>query len=83
MDDVESAREATARYIADGVSSVKIYEQLKPEVLAEIARVAEEPNEPVEGLPKMGRNTTLIASNQISRLRPITQELHATKNRSR
>ncbi len=83
VDDVDTAREATAHYIADGVSSVKIYEQLKPEVLAEIARVAEEPNEPVEGLPRMGRNTTLIASNQISRLRPITQELHATKNRSR
>ncbi len=49
LDDVAAARSATARYIEDGVSAVKIYEGLDPAVLAAIAAVADNANVPVIG----------------------------------
>ena len=49
LDDVAAARTATARYIEDGVSAVKIYEDLDPAVLEAIAAVADNANVPVIG----------------------------------
>ncbi len=71
VDDVETAREATARYIADGVSSVKIYEKLKPEVLAEIARVAEKANGPVIGHFRDAEITAAVGGSGIEHLRAV------------
>ncbi len=71
VDDVQTAGEATARYITDGVSSVKIYEQLKPEVLAEIARVAEEANVPVIGHFRDSEITAAVGGAGIEHLRAV------------
>jgi len=71
VDDVQTAREATERYIADGVSSVKIYERLDPDVLAEIARVAEAANVPVIGHFLDAESTAAVGDAGMEHLRPL------------
>ncbi|NNE39048.1 MAG: amidohydrolase family protein, partial [Gammaproteobacteria bacterium] len=49
VDTVAQAREAMTEYLAQGISAVKIYEKLTPEVLTAITRMADRANIPVIG----------------------------------
>jgi hypothetical protein len=71
IDDVQTAREATERYIIDGVSAVKIYEELGPDVLAEIARVADAANVPVIGHFRDAEITAAVGGAGIEHLRAL------------
>ena len=68
IDDVDEARSAMAEYINQGVSAVKIYEGLEPEVLAAIAEVADSANIPVIGHFKDAETTAAVEGTGIEHL---------------
>jgi imidazolonepropionase-like amidohydrolase len=68
IDEVDEARLAMAEYIKQGVSAVKIYEGLEPEVLAAISEVAERANIPVIGHFKDAEITVAVGGAGIEHL---------------
>jgi imidazolonepropionase-like amidohydrolase len=68
IDDVKQARLATEEYIKQGVSAVKIYEKLDPDVLTAIAEVAESANIPVIGHFKDAETTVAVGGSGIEHL---------------
>ena len=73
IDDVDTARTATASYIDQGVSAIKVYEKLDPDVLATITEVANRANVPVIGHFWDAEITAAVGGAGIEHLRPLAR----------
>jgi imidazolonepropionase-like amidohydrolase len=82
IDDIDAARAATEDYINQGVSAVKIYEGLNPDILAAISEVADRSNIPVIGHFKDAEITAAVGGAGIEHLYAIArsaQDLEAAQ----